>query len=352
MENRFLPSYTIGPDAYDEIPAVCGKFGKTAVIIGGNKSRAAAEPLIRLAVKGKIEITGSFLYGDDATFENGDKLTEIPEVKAADMIFAVGGGRASDTAKYAAEKLDKPIFTFPTLSSNCASITAVCIMYYPDHTYRANWYRSRPPFHTFINTDVVLHSPREYFWAGIGDALSKEYEVLFNSRGDTLDYFQSIGIRLAGNCSDGLLEKGEEALSDFDKGIDSEAFRYVVQNIIISTGLVSSCVPGIYNSSLAHAIYNSHGQVPHKGTHLHGAVVCYGTLVLLTLDGQKEERDKMLVFTKNTGLPHSLADIGVKRKDADALAGYALEKPDIRHVPYEITKEAILRAMDELEGLK
>lgn len=41
--------------------------------------------------EGEIEITGSFLYGDDATFENGDKLTEIPEVKAADMIFAVGG---------------------------------------------------------------------------------------------------------------------------------------------------------------------------------------------------------------------------------------------------------------------
>lgn len=46
MENRFLPSYTIGPDAYDEIPAVCGKFGKTAVIIGGNKAwnGGAADP--------------------------------------------------------------------------------------------------------------------------------------------------------------------------------------------------------------------------------------------------------------------------------------------------------------------
>ena len=54
MENRFLPSYTIGPDAYDEIPAVCRKFGKTAVIIGGNKARNAAEPLIRKAVEGKI----------------------------------------------------------------------------------------------------------------------------------------------------------------------------------------------------------------------------------------------------------------------------------------------------------
>lgn len=352
MENRFLPSYTIGPDAYEEIPVVCGKFGKTAVIIGGHRSRKVAEPLIRKAVKGKIEITGSFLYGDDATFENGDKLTAIPEIREADMIFAVGGGRASDTAKYAAEKLNKPIFTFPTLASNCASITAVCIMYYPDHTYRENWYRSRPPFHTFINTDIVLHSPRDYFWAGIGDALSKEYEVLFNSRGDRLDYFQSLGVRLAGNCSDGLLEKGEAALSDFDAGIASEDFQFVVQNIIISTGIISNCVPAIYNSSLAHAIYNSHGQVAHTGKHLHGAVVCYGTLVLLTLDGQKEERDRMLAFTKKTKLPHRLSDIGVERKEAPAIAGFALEKPDIRHVPYSITQEAILQAIDELEGLQ
>ena len=351
MENRFLPSYTIGPDAYEEIPAVCGKFGKTAVIIGGHRSREAAEPLIRKAVQGKIEIIGSFLYGDDATFENGDKLTEIPEIRKADMIFAVGGGRASDTAKYAAEKLDKPIFTFPTLASNCASITAVCIMYYPDHTYRENWYRSRPPYHTFINTDVVLHSPRDYFWAGIGDALSKEYEVLFNSRGDTLDYFQNLGVRLAGNCSDGLLEQGVEALQDFDADINSEAFQYVVQNIIISTGVISNCVPAIYNSSLAHAIYNSHGQVPHTGNHLHGAVVCYGTLVLLTLDGQKEERDRMLDFTKKTNLPHTLSDIGIERKDAAALVELALEKPDVRHVPYDLTKDSILKAIDELEGV-
>ena len=234
MENRFLPSYTIGPDAYDEIPAVCRKFGKTAVIIGGNKARNAAEPLIRKAVEGKISITGSFLYGDDATFENAEKLMEIPEIREADMIFAVGGGRACDTAKYTAEKLDKPIFTFPTLASNCASVTAVSVIYYPDHTYRANWYRSRPPFHTFINTRVLLHSPREYFWAGIGDALSKEYEVLFNSRGDRLTFLETLGVRLAGSCSDGLLDMGEKALSDFDQKLDSEEFRFVVQNIIIS----------------------------------------------------------------------------------------------------------------------
>ncbi len=351
MDNHFFPSYTLGADAYEAIPAICGKYGKTAVIIGGQKSRAAAESKIRKAVEGHITITGSFLYGDDATFENGDRLAEIAEVQAADMVFAVGGGRATDTAKYTAEKLDKPIFTFPTLASNCASVTSVSLIYYPDHTYRANWYRSRPAFHTFIDTDVILHSPRSYFWAGIGDALSKEYESTFNARSDEVDYISGMGLRIAGNCSDGLIEKGAEALRDFDEGKDTESFRYVVQNIIISTGFVSNCVPAIYNSSLAHAIYNSHDQVPHKGSHLHGAVVCYGTLVLLTLDGQKEERDRMLAFTKEVGLPHHLSDIGVNRKDAPALVDFALEKPDIRHVPYDIKKEAVLQAIDELEEL-
>lgn len=92
-------------------------------------------------------------------FENAEALTKIPEIQKADMIFAVGGGRATDTAKWASHLLKKPIFTFPTLASNCASVTAVCIMYNPDHSFRGSIYRDRNAYHTFINTDVIAHSP-------------------------------------------------------------------------------------------------------------------------------------------------------------------------------------------------
>ena len=51
MTNQFLPSYTIGTDAYDSVYDVCHHFGKTAVLIGGHKSRAAAEPLLRKALE-------------------------------------------------------------------------------------------------------------------------------------------------------------------------------------------------------------------------------------------------------------------------------------------------------------
>lgn len=155
MKSTFFPHFTIGTDAYDAIPGICREYGKTAVIVGGNKSRAAAEPLIRKACEGTIEITGSFLYGDDATFENAEALTKIPEIQKADMIFAVGGGRAVDTSKWASHLLKKPLFTFPTLASNCASVTAVCIMYNPDHSFRGSIYRDRNAYHTFINTEII-----------------------------------------------------------------------------------------------------------------------------------------------------------------------------------------------------
>ena len=138
MKSTFFPHFTIGVDAYDAIPDICLDYGKTAVIVGGEKSRAAAEPLIRKAIEGKIELLGSFQYGDDATFENAEALTRIPEIRKADMVFAVGGGRATDTAKWATHLLKKPLFTFPTLASNCASVTAVCIMYHPDHSFKGS----------------------------------------------------------------------------------------------------------------------------------------------------------------------------------------------------------------------
>ena len=85
MHSTFFPHFTIGTDAYDAVPEICGDYGKTAVIIGGNKSRAAAEPAIRKVCEGHIEILGSFLYGDDATFENAEALTKIPEIQKAEM---------------------------------------------------------------------------------------------------------------------------------------------------------------------------------------------------------------------------------------------------------------------------
>lgn len=350
MQNVFFPSYTIGPDAYNEIPSVCPRFGRSAVIIGGKHALAAAEADIRKAAGDALTITGTFWYGGDSTFENAEALEKNPEIQKADMIFAVGGGRAVDTCKCAAEHMNKPIFAFPTLASNCAPVTAVCVIYYPDHRFRQVWYRSRPPFHTFINTKIIAEAPREYLWAGIGDALSKQYESLFSSRGKALDYVEALGIQIASGCSEGLLSNGEAALKSADQKKVSPELERVAQNIILTTGLVSNCVPEQYNSSIAHGIYYSHCSIPRTRPHLHGAVVCYGVLVLLTLDKQIEERDRVFDFCCRTGLPHCLDDVEMKQIDLDAFFTDVLKTPDLTHIPYPVTKKMLLDAMQNIES--
>lgn len=47
---KYYPNYSIGTDAYADIPMVCEKYGTKAVIIGGTHALAAAADLIKEAV--------------------------------------------------------------------------------------------------------------------------------------------------------------------------------------------------------------------------------------------------------------------------------------------------------------
>ena len=127
MITHNFPGYTIGPDSYEEIVEICTPFGKKAVVIGGERALNAASEKIRRAVGSSIQLTGFFPYGGEASSENIESLKSIPEVRKADMIFAVGGGKAIDTGKVLAQTTDRTYFTFPTIASTCASCTSLGI---------------------------------------------------------------------------------------------------------------------------------------------------------------------------------------------------------------------------------
>lgn len=346
-----LPAFTIGVHAYDAIGKITEHFGKKVVIIGGKTAlEKAKQPLLDAIAKTDLTVLDVLWYGDDATYEHVDRLLKEKAVQDADLVFGVGGGRAIDTCKVVADKAGKAFFSFPTLASNCAPSTAIAVMYKADKSFAGYYYLDQPPVHTFINTDIIVHSPYQFFWAGIGDAMSKECETELASR--AVDHFHTVllGRAIGKGCTDPLLQYGEKALADFKEGKITYEFQQVVLDIIISTGLVSNCMTGgeeyYYNSSLAHLFYNASTVLPQvvEG-HLHGEIVSFGVLILLTYDNQLDLRNKVAAFYKECNYPLTLADLDIKEDEVDAIVEKAPSITEWGCVPEPLTKDAFKKAI-------
>lgn len=351
MQETLFPGYTIGEDAYSNIPAVCAPFGRKAAIIGGKRALAAAEEKIRKAVEGSdIEITGTFWYGGEASVENIEMLR--PQVADADMIFAVGGGKAIDTCKVLAHDTHRPFFTFPTIASTCASCTSLGILYHPDGSLREYSFSKVPPTHIFIDPQIIADAPVKYLWAGMGDTMAKHFECTISSRGDVPAHSDAMGIALSTMCAEPILRWGQQAMEDCKAHRVTKELTEVILGIIVSTGLVSNFVQVDYTTGLAHAIYNGFTILPstEENHHLHGEVVAYGILAMLTIDKQLEERDKVMRFNRSIGLPTKLSDIHAKQEDLTAVAEKALKGIDVRKWPYEVTVDMIVKGIQRLEA--
>ena len=86
--------------------------------------------------------------------------------------------------------------------------------------------------------------------------------------------------------------------------------------------------------------------------HLHGEVVSYGILVMLTVDKQYEERDRVMAFNKSIGLPTKLSDIHARPEDLPAVTEKALAGIDVRVYPYPVTQQMLIDGVMELESIQ
>lgn len=358
--NVYLPNYSVGEDCYKDIPYITRKYGRKAVVIGGNTAIEKAKDALLKGIDGsEVEIIGFIWYGGDSNMENVEALKENPLVKSADMIFGVGGGRACDTVKVVGDMLDKMVFTFPTLASNCAGCTSLCVIYNKDGSFKEYYYLKQPPCHVFINTKIIAESPYDMFWAGIGDALSKEYEVEFACRNKNLYHIPLLGLGIAKTCTSPLIELGKKALEDCKSNVTSFELEQVALDIIMLTGIVSNCEVHInqpdpkdkyyYNSSLAHCVYYGSSLIPACEKHLHGEIVAFGVLCLLTYDNQLEEREKILAFNKSVGLPVTMDEIGLTDKDLPIVAKKAASVIEWVYVPDTPTEEKFIKAIKDAD---
>ena len=321
------------------------------MIYGEKAWNASREQLLPAIEKAGLEIAESVCYGHEASFENVDKLLNNPKVVSADMLFAIGGGKCIDTVKCTADKLNKPLFTVPTIASTCAAVTKISVMYEESGVFKEVVNFKKPPLHAFIHTGIIAASPDIYLWAGIGDTLAKYIECTFSARGDVLTFEQEFGGNTSRMCFYPILETGVKALEAKKTGEASPELEKLILNIIVSTGTVSITVGEDYNSALAHAMNYGFSCRPHiEKNHYHGEVVSYGALLQLLMDNQKEDFELAYKFYKEIKLPTKLADLEIDADDPmDDILAITVVNKELEHVPYRVTEDLIRKAVKDLE---
>lgn len=355
----YLPDYSIGPDVFAQIDRICRPYGTKAVAVGGKTAFSVVKEKMLKALSdtdASVTVLNFLWYGGEASYENVARLQEHPAVKEADMIFAIGGGKATDTAKALGFVLQKPVFTFPTIASNCSACTSVSIMYRPDGTFYKPFFFEKPPAHAFIDTEIIASSPKRYLWAGLGDTYAKYFESFISSRDEETPHYVALGVAASRMCYQPIMKYGEAALREMEQGLCAAGpeLEQAVLSVIVSTAVASILLTTDhiidYNTGLAHAIFYALTSFPQiEKNHLHGEVVAYGVLVLLLVDRNEEDFKRVYEFNRSVGLPVRLSDIEIDGSDLEKVADMAAQMKDIEHNPYPIDRTMIAEAMKELE---
>ncbi|AJA47668.1 hypothetical protein CPAST_c15930 [Clostridium pasteurianum DSM 525 = ATCC 6013] len=100
-----------------------------------------------------------------------------------------------------------------------------------------------------------------------------------------------------------------------------------------------------YNSSLAHAFYYGSTVIEGCENHLHGEIVSFGVLCLLTYEGKLEERERVCKFNKSINLPICLKDLDLAVEDLQAMTKKATTVTEWTCAPEEVTEEKFIKAI-------
>lgn len=340
--------YLRGAGAVQFVGEHCRHLGSRAVLMGGRTALSVSRAAILESCRGAgVEVAGEAWYGGQCSETNVCRLAGWAGEKEARVIIGVGGGRALDTAKAVAYRLNLPVVTVPTIAATCAAWTPLSVFYTDGGTFIELSPLSRYPSAVVVDSTIIANAPVRLLAAGVGDTLAKWFELDVSSRragGAVIEAARGV----AGLCYDTLLTSGPGALEAVRTRAVTGDLEQVVDAVIMLSGMVSALGGDECRTAAAHAIYSGLTRMPATHSRYHGEVVAFGIIGQLLLDAQEGAAAELAGRYLPMGLPVTLSELGLGELSAeewDLVAEGAVETEDMRNMPFAVTPEMVIGAV-------
>jgi glycerol dehydrogenase len=352
----FPGRYVQGPGALAALPALLADLGVA-------RPGLVVDPFLAETLGRRLlgDLAAAGLPAEMAVFGGECTKAEIERVGAGllaggvDGIVVAGGGKAIDTAKGVAKAGGLRLVVAPTIASNDSPTSRLIVLYDENHRILGVERLARNPDAVLVDTTLIAAAPVRFFRAGIGDALSKAFEVRACVEAGGSNFFDGRSPRtaliLAEACLETLRGHGEAAVAAVLRGTPDEALEAVVEATVLMSGLAFES-GGL---SIAHALTRGFSAEPAYRHALHGEVVGFGAVVQLAADPATAARAVEIArFAHRLGLPATLADLGGDAGDAEALlriGALTCAAPYIGNFPVRLDPPAVAAAIRAADAI-
>jgi len=359
MSNVFcLPPLTVAPASVirgsgvlAQAGAAIARFGKRPLIVGGEQTLTVVQPWLDAALRQTKLKLAQASYTPDCSEASLTALHQAVTRHQADLIIAVGGGKAMDAGKLLAHQCQLPVVTIPTSAATCAAWTALSNVYSDQGAFLYDVPLPRCPDLLILDYDLVQTAPQRTLVAGVGDAIAKWYEASVSS-GHSHQTLLIAAVQQARVLRDILLQKSLPALQE-PGGSD---WREVVDASVLLAGVIGGLGGAQCRTVAAHAVHNGLTHLPASHHLLHGEKVAFGILVQLRLEEMVQRnqlaasaRQQLLQFYSQIGLPKDLGDLGLTSISIADLQQTAdltcAANSDIHRLPFPVQPAQVMAAM-------
>jgi glycerol dehydrogenase len=334
--------------------SLCLTQGHKIYVLGGKTALAKTKAAIydSLAQAG-IEVTAFAWYGGECSQENIQQLADDVVSCQADVIVAVGGGKALDTGKAVGAKCNLPVVTIPTIAATCAAVTPLSVAYNNQGEFAGNLFLDDCPTGVIVDTAVILATPVSWLIAGMGDTLAKMYELRAAASVMPPSSLTISAVMNGQICYEIIQRFGQAARQAVAEQRLCEEFDSIIDAIILSAGLSSIFGGEKLRNAAAHAIYNGFTKIPATHAVAHGSIVGYGNLCLLALENRSDaEIIEEIKLAERCGIPTMLSQIANLSEAELQMACQASAKATaMACMPFAVTAEMVLAAIKRIDGL-